>query len=53
MENKKPFEVILHVGRDFNSYHVKVRVRIEVRPTKNDLTRLYKNGDISVVITCS
>ena len=29
------------------------RVRIEVRPTENDSTRLYKNGDISVVITCS
>ena len=28
-------------------------VRIEVRPTENDSTRLYKNGDISVVITCS
>ena len=28
------------------------RMRIEVRPTENDLTRLYKNGDISVVITC-
>ena len=25
------------------------RVRIEVRPTENDSTRLYKNGDISVV----
>ena len=24
-----------------------------MRPTENDLTRLYKNGDISVVITCS
>ena len=29
------------------------RLRIEVRPTENDLTQLYKNGDISVVITCS
>ena len=29
------------------------RVRTEVRPTKNDSTRLYKSGDISVVITCS
>ena len=29
------------------------RVRIEVRPTENDLTRLYINGDISVGITCS
>ena len=29
------------------------RVRIEVRPTENDSTRLYKNGDISVVIMCS
>ena len=29
------------------------RVRIEVRPTENDSTRLYKNGGISVVITCS
>ena len=29
------------------------RERIEVRPTENDSTRLYKNGDISVVITCS
>ena len=28
------------------------RLRIEVRPTENDLTRLYKNDDISV-ITCS
>ena len=26
---------------------------IEVRPTENDLIRLYKNGDISVVITFS
>ena len=26
------------------------RLRIEARPTENDLTRLYKNGDISVVI---
>ena len=24
-----------------------------MRPTENDSTRLYKNGDISVVITCS
>ena len=29
------------------------RVRIDVRPMENDSTRLYKNGDISVVITCS
>ena len=29
------------------------RLRIEVRPTENDLTQLYKNGDILVVITCS
>ena len=29
------------------------RVRIEVRPTENDSTRLYKNGNISVVITFS
>ena len=29
------------------------RLKIEVRPTENDLTQLYKNGDISVVITCS
>ena len=29
------------------------RLRIEMRPTENDLTRLYKNGDISVLITCS
>ena len=29
------------------------RVRTEVRPTENVSTRLYKNGDISVVITCS
>ena len=29
------------------------RVRIEVPPTENDSTRLYKNSDISVVITCS
>ena len=29
------------------------RLRIEVRLTENDLTRLCKNGDISVVITCS
>ena len=28
-------------------------MRIEVRPTENDSTRLYKNGDISVVITRS
>ena len=28
-------------------------LRIEVRPMENDFTRLYKNGDISVVITCS
>ena len=32
---------------------LRLRVRIEVRPIENDLTRLYKNGDISVVITCS
>ena len=29
------------------------RLRIEVQPTENDLTRLYKNGEISVVITYS
>ena len=29
------------------------RLRIEVRPTENDLTRLYKNGDISIVVTCN
>ena len=34
-------------------YLLKSRLRIEVRPTENDLTRLYKNGDILVVITCS
>ena len=34
-------------------YYLRSRLRIEVRPTENDLTRLYKNGDISVVITCS
>ena len=28
-------------------------VRTEVRPTENDSTQLYKNDDISVVITCS
>ena len=28
-------------------------VWIVVRPTENDSTRLYKNGDISVVISCS
>ena len=33
--------------------HLRSRLRIEVRPTENDSTRLYKNGDISVVITCS
>ena len=33
--------------------NLRSRVRIEVRPAKNDSTRLYKNGDISVVITCS
>ena len=32
---------------------LRLRERIEVRPTENDSTRLYKNGDISVVITCS
>ena len=32
---------------------LKSRVRIEVRPMENDSTQLYKNGDISVVITCS
>ena len=36
----------------FKSY-LRSWVRIEVRPTENDSTRLYKNGDISVVITCS
>ena len=34
-------------------FMLRSRLRIEVRPTENDLTRLYKNGDISVVITCS
>ena len=29
------------------------RVWIVMRPTENDLTRLYKNGDISVVISYS
>ena len=37
----------------FNSLKLRSRLRIEVRPTENDLTRLYKNGDISVVITCT
>ena len=32
---------------------LKSRVWIVVRPTENDSTRLYKNGDISVVISCS
>ena len=40
-----------HILRNPNS--VKVAVRIEVRPTENDSTWLYKNGDISIVITCS
>ena len=39
-------------GFDFAS-QLRSRLRIEVRPTENDLTRLYKNGDISVVVTCS
>ena len=46
------------IGKAFNkphdnSPHLRSRLRIEVRPTENDSTRLYKNGDISVVITCS
>ena len=32
---------------------LRLRERIEVRPTENSSTRLYKNGNISVVITCS
>ena len=41
--------------KQVSRYSVLLRswVRIEVRPTENDSTRLYKNGDISVVITCS
>ena len=31
------------------SQHLRSRVWIVVRPTENDSTRLYKNGDISVV----
>ena len=34
-------------------WHLRSRVWIAVQPTKNDSTRLYKNGDISVVISCS
>ena len=33
-------------------WSLRSRLRIEVQPTENDLTWLYKNGDISVVITC-
>ena len=33
--------------------HLRSRVRIELRPTENDSTWLYKNGDISVVVKCS
>ena len=33
--------------------NLRSQLRIEVRPTENDLTQLYKNGDISVVIMCS
>ena len=29
------------------------RVWIVVRPTENDSTRLYKNDDISIVMSCS
>ena len=39
--------------RQYFAISLRSRLRIEVRPTENDLTRLYKNGDISVVITCS
>ena len=39
------FEKQLHALRS--------RVWIAVRPTENDSTRLYKNGDTSVVISCS
>ena len=35
--------------KDHFSASLRSRLRIEVRPTENDLTRLYKNGDISVV----
>ena len=40
-------------GEQIIIIHLRSRVRIEVRPTENDSTQLYKNGDISVVITCS
>ena len=33
--------------------NVRSRLRIEVRPTENDPTRLYKNGDISVFISAA
>ena len=38
---------------DFHFICLRSRLRIEVRPTGNDLARLYKNGDISVIITCN
>ena len=42
-------------GRKLQMFQIELRSRvwIVVRPTENDSTRLYKNGDISVVISCS
>ena len=51
MQNRRRY-----VNFENGSYFIcnlRSRLRIEVRPTENDLTRLYKNGHISVVITCS
>ena len=42
-----------HDIKIFTAGTLRSRVRIEVRPTENDSTQLYKNGDISVVITRS
>ena len=56
MENssrKRVFSMNFDQAYDVIFIALRSRVRIEVRPTENDSTRLYKNGGISVVITCS
>ena len=52
----KEFQKNIHAPymRDFHLLnHLRSRVWIVMRPTENDSTKLYKNGDISVVITYS
>ena len=53
LKNEIEFKESKIKTHSFTYHALRSWLRIEVRPTENDLTLLHKNGDISVVITCS